>query len=92
MKARAEMSSRKKKHKNTYTNKNPDLLVCVYDLEQLPITFNVLEYLCAYNSIATMKGKKFFLVVLDQKINKLITKGSVAEAYSVENREYRLRI
>ena len=59
MKARAEMSSRKKKYKNTYTNKNPDLLVCVYDLEQLPITFNVLEYLCAYNSIATMKGKKF---------------------------------
>ena len=35
--------------------------------------------------------KEVFLVVLDQKINKLITKGSVAEAYSVENREYRLR-
>ena len=83
----------KKKHKQKSENikKEPNLLVCVYDLERLPITFNVTEYLCLYSSIAITQKKNFFVVILDQQVNKQITKGSFAEAYSVENREYRLR-
>jgi len=54
-------------------------------------SFNVFESLASFNYEAEALRSEFLFVVVDQTIYKNISKGTFAAAYSIENREYRLR-
>lgn len=77
--------------KSTKSSPLVDSILCVYDLDMLCTSFNVFEYLASFNYEAKSIGSDFLFIVIDQSIYKNITKGTFAAAYSVENREYRLR-
>ena len=77
--------------KSTKSSPLVDCILCVYDLDMLSTSYNVFEYLASCNYESKSIGSDFLFIIIDQTIYKNITKGTFAAAYSVENREYRLR-
>jgi hypothetical protein len=63
---------------------------CIYDLDMLPITYNVFEYLAIFNVVAQQTKKKFHLIIIKQRRLKKIQTGTFNKSYSVDNREFRI--
>jgi hypothetical protein len=66
------------------------IIYCVYDLDMMPITYNVFEYLAIFDVIARQSNKKFHLLIIKQRILNNVESGTFNKAHTAENRKFRI--
>ena len=78
--------------KKKYRSKNElKDLVCVYDLDMVPISYNVFEYLTLFSILAESRNVNFKVIFINQHLLARLKYGSFNGAISLVQRNFRVR-